>query len=178
MKYIKKYEYGIRDEYAKIGVENFYKKNKDTYVNPHLNDIQKCLDWVLTKINIVSIIDLGAGSGEVTSYLSEKGITNSIGVDPYLCSTYQKKTNNECVNLSFEDIAINGLNIESQTIICSYALHLCPKSYFNNLLYNLSTQCKYFVLISPNKYPVINNYFEPMFDIKIGKSHCKIFKKI
>ena len=37
MKYIK--EYGIRDEYSKMGVENFYKLNKTSYVNPHLDNI-------------------------------------------------------------------------------------------------------------------------------------------
>jgi hypothetical protein len=179
MKYIKKFEYGIRDEYARIGVENFYKTNKDTYVNPHLNNVQKCLDWVLTKINITDFIDLACGNGEVSSFLDKKGITDSIGIDPYLCNTYNKKTNNECLNLSFEDISTNGLDISKQTIICSYALHLCQKSYLNNLLYNLSTNCEYFILISPSKYPIIeNDYFELMFSTIINKTHCKIFKSV
>lgn len=177
MKYIKKYEYGIRDEYSKIGVHNFYSQNKSTYVNPHLDNIHLSLDWVLSKINITNFIDLACGNGEITTHLSKKGINNSVGIDPYLCDTYINKTNNKCINLSFEDIATNGLNINTQTIICSYALHLCPKSYMNNLLYNLSTNCKYFIIISPSKYPIINNnYFELMFENKIEKTHTKIFK--
>jgi len=44
MKYIK--EYGIRDEYSKIGVVNFYKFNKTSYINPHL-------EKVLTKLKLI-----------------------------------------------------------------------------------------------------------------------------
>ena len=176
MKYIKKYEFGIRDEYSKMGVDNFYKTQN--YTNPHLDTIQLCLDWVTTKINITSFIDLAAGNGEITTHLNKKGIYNGVGIDPYLCDKYKSKTGEECINLSFEDISKNGLDITKQTIICSYALHLCDKSYFNNLMYNLSTNCEYFILISPSKHPVINdNYFELIHKTKIGKTHCKIFNK-
>lgn len=179
MKYIKTYEYSIRDEYSKMGVENFYKQNSDTYINPHLDNINKSLEWVLSKINITNFIDLACGNGEVTSYLSKKGINKSIGIDPFLCKSYIKNTKNKCVNLSFEDVATKGLNISSQTIICSYALHLCTKSYMNNLLYNLSTNCDYFVVISPSKYPIINNnYFKLIFSNIFNKTHVKIFKSI
>lgn len=172
-------EYGIRDEYKKMGVENFYKTNKTSYINPHIENIHLCLDKVLSKIEIKSFIDLAAGNGEVTSYLNKKGIKKSIGIDPYLFETYINNTGNECLNLSFEDIANNGLNIYKQTIICSYALHLCPKSYFNNLMYNLSTNCEYFVLISPSKYPIITeDYFELIDSFIINKTHCKIFKSL
>jgi len=179
MKYIKSInEYGIRDEYSKMGVKNFYQQNSDSYINPHLDSINKCLEWVIDKINISSFIDLASGNGEVTSFLKENGITDGFGIDPFLCSSYQKNTNKDCLNLSFEDISTNGLDTPTQTIICSYALHLCSKSYFNNLMYNLSTNCEYFVLISPSKYPVINdNYFKLIDGIKIDKSHCKIFQK-
>lgn len=178
MKYIKHInEYGIRDEYARIGVENFYKKNKSTYVNPHLKNIHLALDWVLSKIKITSIIDLAAGTGEVTSYLKNKNITDAIGIDPYLSETYEKNTGNDSLNLSFQDIATEGIGYHAQTVICSYALHLCPKSYLNNLMYNLHEICEYFVLISPSKYPIISeDYFELIDSIIINKTHCKIYK--
>ena len=178
MKYIKPiYQYGIRDEYARIGVENFYKINKNSYVNPHLKNIHLCLDFVVDTIEITNFLDLAAGAGEVTSYLKTKGITDGIGCDPYLSETYEKNTGKECLDDSFENISNNGLNGYYQTIICSYALHLCDKSYFNNLLYNLALNCEYFVLISPSKYPVISeDYFQLIDSVIINKSHCKIFK--
>ena len=178
MKYIKHInEYGIRDEYTKMGVDTFYKQNKLTYVNPHLKNIHLALDWVLSKIKITSIIDLAAGTGEVTSYLASKGITDAIGIDPYLSETYEKNTGNDSLNLSFQDIATEGIGYHAQTVICSYALHLCPKSYLNNLMYNLHEICEYFVLISPSKYPIIpEDYFELIDSIIINKTHCKIYK--
>jgi hypothetical protein len=176
MKYIK--EYGIRDEYSKIGVMNFYKFNKTSYINPHLEKVHLCLDFVVDKIKITNFLDLAAGNGEVTSYLKNKRITDATGCDPYLFETYEKNTGKKCLDYSFENISDNGLNNFYQTIICSYALHLCDKSYFNNLLYNLSINCEYFVLISPSKYPIISNYFQIINSIIINKSHCKIFKSL
>lgn len=177
MKYIK--EYGIRDEYSKMGVENFYKLNKTSYVNPHLENIHLCLDWVLRRIKIINFLDLAGGTGEVTSYLKTKGIIDGIGCDPYLSDTYIERTEHDCLTYSFEDISNNGLNNYYQTIICSYALHLCDKSYFNNLLYNLALNCEYFVLISPSKYPVISeDYFQLIDSVIINKTHCKIFKSV
>jgi choline kinase len=138
-------------------------------ISRHLNGQPKCC----VKIGEIELIKY------TVALLNKKGITDSIGIDPYLCNTYNKKTNNECLNLSFEDIETNGLNINKQTIICSYALHLCPKSFLNNLLYNLSINCEYFILISPSKYPIIeDDYFELMFSTIINKTHCKIFKSV
>ena len=178
MKHIKHInEYGIRDEYSKMGVDNFYKTNKNSYVNPHLKNIHLALDWVLSKIKITSIIDLAAGNGEVTQYLTKNGINDAIGIDPYLSETYEQNTGNDSLNLSFQDIATDGIGYHAQTVICSYALHLCPKSYLNNLMYNLHEICEYFILISPSKYPIISDeYFDLIDSTIINKTHCKIFK--
>lgn len=177
MKYIK--EYGIRDEYSKMGVENFYKLNKTSYVNPHLDNIHLCLDFVIDKIKITNFLDLGCGNGEATLYLRTKNIIDGIGCDPYLSETYIKNTGKECLDDSFENISNNGLDDFYQTIICSYALHLCEKSYLNNLLFNLALSCEYFVLISPSKYPVISeDYFQLIDSVIINKTHCKIFKSV
>lgn len=170
------FENGIRDEYAKIGVSDYYKLNNKTYINPHLENVHLSLKWVVDKIKITDFIDLSCGNGEVTSYLNSIGIVNSFGIDPYFCDIYKEKTKNNCLSLSFEDIAVKGLESNSQTIICSYALHLCPKSYFKQLLYNLSYNCKYFVLISPSKYPVVDKYFELIHETIINRTYCRIYK--
>jgi len=178
MKHIKSiHEHGIRDEYTKIGIKKYYTDNKETYINPHEDNIKLVLNWCLKKINITNFIDLSCGNGEITKYLSKNGIIDAIGTDPYFNNIYTKKTGNECLKLSFEDIAIHGLNLHKQTIICSYALHLCTNSYFNQLMYNLSLNCKYFILISPSKYPIITeDYFEFIDGIIINRTHCKIYK--
>jgi sodium/proline symporter len=77
-----------------------------------------------------------------------------------------------------EDISLRYLPDNFNTIICSYALHLCPKSYFNNLLYALSIGCKYFVVISPSKYPLIDKYFKLVDKTIINRTHCRIYKSI
>lgn len=176
MKYIKSFE-SIRNNYTKVGVDDFYKSNTETYINPHESKVQKCLDWSVDKIQVGKFLDLSCGNGEVSSYLSSLGFNNFKGSDPYLNNTYTKKTGKECFKLRFEDISTKGLSEKFDTIICSYALHLCPDSYFDTLLYNLSINCKYFIVISPSKFPTINeNYFELVDSIIIERSHCRIFK--
>lgn len=181
MKYIKSFSLfeSIRNSYTKVGVDDFYKSNTETYVNPHELNIHKCLDWCINKIDIGNFLDLSCGNGEVSSYLSSLGLMDFKGSDPYLDKTYTKKTGKECFNLKFEDISTKGLPEKFDTIICSYALHLCPESYFDTLLYNLSTNCKYFIVISPSKFPMINgNYFELVDNTIINRSHCRIFKSL
>lgn len=177
MKHLLSYTESIRNKYSKIGVDKYYQSNIETYINPHEKNIQRSLDWVISKINIGYFLDLSCGNGEVTNHLNTKDITNGKGSDPYLCDTYIKNTGKECSILKFEDIANNGLSEKFDTIICSYALHLCEKSYFNNLLYSLSSNCKYFVVISPSKYPIIEGeYFTLINSIIINRTHCRIFE--
>lgn len=168
----------IRDEYSKQGVKNFYQFNKDNYVNPHINSIQKSLDWVLTNIKINDYLDLACGNGEVSEYLISKGLTNCCGCDPYFNKIYVRKHKSPCYDLDFEKISIDGLPKFFDTIICSYAIHLCPKSYFNTLLYQLSTKCNNLVIISPSKYPLIEDYFELIDFTIIDRTHVRIFKSI
>ena len=61
----KMFENGIRDEYTKMGVHNYYDKHRDSYVNPHLDNIQLSLDWVMNKLKISDFIDLSCANGAV-----------------------------------------------------------------------------------------------------------------
>ncbi len=168
---------GIRNKYSEIGVDNYYNFNKSEYKNPHLSKVEKCLEWVNDKINIGYFLDLSCGNGEVSSYLQKFGINNFKGSDPYFSEIFKGNFNKECFKLRFEDIALTSLPESFNTIICSYALQLCPKSYFDTLLYNLSSNCKYFVVISPSKYPVISeSYFDLLDNIIIDRTHCRIYE--
>ena len=174
MKHLK----GIRDIYSQIGVQNYYQFNKADYHNPHTEFIHTSLDWVKDQIEIGSFLDLSCGDGVVSSYLKDGGFTNFFGTDPYFCDIYSKKLGTECFQLSFEEIAKSGLPKSVDTIISSYALHLCPTSFLNTLLYQLAKNCKYLVIISPNKNPEVKNYFEEVSAAKFGKSNCRILKSL
>lgn len=176
MKFLKTFYESIRNQYSKMGVDSYYSDHKSEYVNPHEDRVQRALEWVNRKIHIGYFLDLSCGNGEVSSFLQEKGFTNFKGSDPYFSDIYHKRFNKQCFNFRFEDISKNSIPEKFDTIICSYALHLCPKSYYNNLLWNISSNCKYFVLISPSKYPDVNNYFELIDSIIIDRTHCKIYK--
>lgn len=173
-----KYLESIRDKYKKMGVEDYYRYNKDLYKNPHGDRVNKTLDWVLDNIQIGKYLDLSCGDGQVTEYLISKGFTDFKASDPYLWDVYTKKFGIECYPYSFQDIAKNGINENFDTIICSYALHLCPKSYMNNLLYNISISCEWFVVISPSKYPIISDYFELYSSSIINRTHVRIYKSL
>lgn len=177
MKYLKYFE-GIRNQYAEMGVDNYYSKHKLEYKNPHEGNVDDCLDWVKSSIDIGYFLDLSCGNGEVSSHLQKSGLDNFKGCDPYFCEIYQSNFNKQCYDLRFEDISTRGLPDKFDTIICSYALHLCEKSYFSNLLYNLSINCEYFVVISPSKYPVIDKYFKLVSKTIINRTHCRIYKSL
>lgn len=177
MKHILTFEH-IRNSYKKYGSsDNYYKSKKHDYINPHLDRIKNCLDLTISQIEIGNFLDLGCGNGEITEYLISRGYSQYKGCDPYFSEIYKDKIGADCLNLSFEDIAKKGLNEKFDTIFCSYSLHLCDKSYFNNLLYQLSICCKNLVVISPSKYPDIStNYFKLKYSNIYNRTHLRIYK--
>lgn len=180
MKILKKYQdftkEGIRNEYTEMGVDKYYSTKKEEYVNPHEENIKLCLDWVIGKIDIGKFLDLSCGNGEVSKYLASKDILDFKGCDPYFADIYTRNLNKECFELSFQDIAKKGLPESFKTIVCSYALHLCPPSYFNTLLYQLASKCEILIIISPSKYPIIEKYFILQDSTIINRTHCRIYK--
>lgn len=167
----------IRNNYTLLGVDTYYEQNYTNYVNPHLNSVHKSLDYILDNTKITNFLDLSCGNGEVSEYLLNKGISDFEGSDPYFYDVYKLKFKKNCYNLRFENIALEGLK-KYETIISSYALHLCPKTYLNQLLYQLSISCKQLIIISPNKFPEISNYFKLENKHKIDKTHISIFKSL
>jgi SAM-dependent methyltransferase len=143
----------VRNEYAEIGVENYYIKHAIDYFNPHEQTIHHLLN-VAEQRNYIGhkVLDLCCGSGEVTNAL-EKYNHQIIAVDPYTFQAYYKKTGRQALELSFKDIVQGKLNDCFDTIICSFALHLCEPSLFYNLLWQLSNLSSALIVISPNKKP-------------------------
>lgn len=141
----------IQNEYEELGVEEFYKKEGDNYRNPHENTIKKLIIEAENR-NLIgdSIIDSCCGFGEITMLMGDRDI---IEIDPFTTSAYSKRTGKQALNYSFKDIAKGKLTLSCDTIICSFALHLCPLSLLHPVLWHLKDCSKRLIVISPNKRP-------------------------
>lgn len=149
----------VRNGYESLGVSGYYELHSLDYKNPKESIIQSLLSYLESHYDLgTSVLDLCCGSGEVSKSLSKS--YNLLGVDPYTYDYYRLETGNECLCFDFKDIS-NGLlneylisnHIKIDTIICSFALHLCDNSYLPNVLWNLSLFCHRLVIITPNKRP-------------------------
>ena len=143
----------VRNEYSEIGVENYYLKHSKDYSNPHEEIIKKLLK-IAEQNNFIGkrVLDLACGSGEVTSALLNFD-HEIIGLDPYTADLYNEKTSNKVLRLSFKDIILGKLNQKFDTIVCSFALHLCDISMLPNLLWRLSEISNILIVITPHKRP-------------------------
>lgn len=144
-------KYSIRDKYSEVGVEEYYIQNSDSYRNPHEEIVREIVNEANRRGLIGnSVMDLCCGSGEISLLMEEKLV---IGVDPYTSQAYSARTGKDCLEYSFKDIAEGKLKVSCETIICSFALHLCPVSLLHSVLWNLKDCAKNLIIISPNKKP-------------------------
>lgn len=162
---------GFRKKYKQEnGHEKYYEKIKNSqliYSNPHYNKfpyiIEKIINWLPDEINLNKlqnssnpVIDLAAGTGQITKLLLEYNINNIIGIEPYLYEEYYKKTQKQVFSNTFNDIINNIISFEKIPIIfCSYGLHLCDN--VEELLEKLKNWTKYLCVITPNGLPNINS---------------------
>jgi SAM-dependent methyltransferase len=173
----------IRAYYEELGVDGFYSKHSNDYSNPHIKSIEQCINLYIhsePEPNTClgkSLLDLSCGSGEVTNII--KSIMPDLkitGCDPYTNSAYRKNTGCECLEYTFKDIATDSLNDKYyDTVLCSYAMHLCEISMLNSLIYNLSQICNQLIIISPNKRPEISEWFTLKYSDKVGKSAIRVY---
>lgn len=154
----------IRTMYSKMGVENFYKEYGNKYENPH----SEIINQLLKDINVGdSILDLCCGSGEVTKNFMNKNI---IGCDPYTYNLYEKNTGKKALKFTFKEIALGSLEgFKFDTIICSFAMHLCEQSMLNQVLFQLTQISKKLIIITPHKKPEINNFWKLEKEIILNK---------
>ncbi len=159
----------IRNEYADMGVEDYYRNHADVYENPHFPYIQQLLEQNQHRIDYTKTLDLACGGGEVTLILRGIGFDNAIGCDPFTSRLFEKNTLKKCLELSFEDIIKGGIIIESlvnwsltndqltndnfSAIISSFAMHLCPQKQLFPLVAQLFLLTKNIVIITPHKRP-------------------------
>lgn len=169
-------EKSIREYYDELGSDEFYELHCDDYNNPHIEVIKNIIDKIQPFIGNI-VCDLCCGGGEISNCLSNKNI---IGVDPYTYELYEKNTGNECLKLTFKDIVNGKLNDKKfDTIICSYALHLCKASMLPTLLWQLGQSTDKLIVISPHKRPDCNNISGWVLEheSKENRTTVKIYKK-
>ena len=170
----------VREGYVELGVEGYYKKHGTDYTNPHMDKIRYLLnlDEVRTHIG-TDVLDLCCGGGEVTSILSAQDKVYRIdGVDPYTAEAYKKNTGKICLPLSFKDIVLGGLEDKKyDTVICSFAMHLCELSMLDMLLFRLSNICDTLIILTPHKRPQIKNRWRLEKEILYQKVKVRIYKK-
>lgn len=171
----------IHTEYETVGVETFYKLHNKDYINPHLDRLNSVIDKVYVNWELGNkVLDLCAGSGEVTLELLK--LNNSLnieGIDPFTYELYMHNTNKECFNLSFKDIAVNGLSGKNyDTIICSYALHLCDDSMLPIVLWQLSQISNQLIIITPHKRPECDNImgWKKVDSFKLNRVTAKLYR--
>lgn len=163
----------IRNMYSELGVDEFYKEYGNEYTNPHADIIKK----LLTDIDAGDyILDLCCGSGEVTRCFPDKHI---IGCDPYTHELYKKLTNREVLTFSFKDIALGALAEYSfDTVICSFALHLCEESMLNSVLFQLAMIARKLIILTPHKRPYIKNYWKLENELIIDRVRLREYSPI
>lgn len=164
----------IRNEYADMGVEDYYRNHADVYENPHFPYIQQLLEQNQHRIDYTKTLDLACGGGEVTLILRGLGFENSIGCDPFTSRLFEKNTGKKCLEWRFEDIIKGSLVSKSlvnesltnermtndqmtndpfTAIISSFAMHLCPQKQLFSLVAQLFLLTPNIIIITPHKRP-------------------------
>lgn len=146
----------IRHQYEELGAQAFYEQHGAAYRNPHEAAIGAVLRAVVPEwqLELVRVLDLACGSGEVTLVLRELGAGSIDGADPYTGAAYLARTGQAAEPFSFEAIAAGALAGRSYSlIVCSFALHLLPISRLPELLFRLAELAPQLLILTPHKRP-------------------------
>jgi hypothetical protein len=163
---------GFGQSYQNLGVKEFYTQIGQDYVNPHAQDIQTLLrPWIKPR---QTYLDLGGGDGLASQVIIQQGGLVT-GCDPFLAKLYHQKTGQNCLTLSFEDIAQGKLTTHFDSVVCSYSLHLLSSSFLPQFLYQISQLTKELIILTPHKRPAINWYFTQKYQEKLNKTTIKIY---
>lgn len=175
----------VYNEYKKHGVDNYYKKYSDSYINPHENKIDILYKKYLLKgINNKirenkSILDIACGEGLIKKIVENNYTGNNKdiiikGTDPYFKNKYCN------YSYSFEDIAKGKLKDKFNIGVCCYAFHLLNNSWYYSFLSSLSEIIEdKFIIITPSKKIKIQHYlWKEVLNIRFDKITLIIIKKL
>jgi hypothetical protein len=150
----------IRHEYQSRGVNGFYRDSGGDYRNPHEPQIERLLgivtrDW---NLDLSHVLDLAAGSGEVTLALRGSKAGTIEGIDPFTFKAYHERTGQTAGRETFEQIAEGALAGRSYSlIVCSFALHLVEPSRLPKLTHQLAEIGDLLLILTPHKRPEIRS---------------------
>lgn len=167
---------GIRKLYSEQGVEEYYLSSGDSYRNPHEEQVSGLIRHAKEQGHIGHrVLDLCCGSGEVTQCLNGHDVT---GADPFTGNAYYRRTGRRALDCSFLDIAKGALDgCRFDTVICSFALHLCEESLLPQVLYQLGRISDTLIVISPNKRPDCDGWFWTLTDeTLLNRVRMRIYK--
>lgn len=169
----------VRNEYQKLGVDNYYSLNGNNYENPHAQFIQLCIKKVWQK-KWKNVIDFACGNGLITKIIKQTFEIEQVqGFDKFLHQRYSVETGEKSYNYSFEDIANFDKTIPtSDVIICSYAIDLVDKNYLSKLLYAFTQSSSYLVLIRPNNHEIEHFGWKLIQKEKFHKSRVTVYKNV
>lgn len=143
----------IRNLYSEKGVDQYYAQEGGTYANPHFPQIEALLTQNQSNIDYSNVLDFCCGSGEVSQVLIKLGYPLPQASDPYTQEAYRQNVGKECWDFSFEDIIRGKLEGQFSSIICSFAMHLCPQKQLYPLVYQLFQHTAQLIIITPHKRP-------------------------
>ncbi|WP_299453501.1 class I SAM-dependent methyltransferase [uncultured Microscilla sp.] len=170
-----KNEDAIRNQYAEQGVDAYYQQHGDAYENPHFTQIEKLLQQNQSKIGYTHILDFCAGGGEVSRILQAMGFADVQGCDPYTHELYQQQVGQTCLTYNFQEVIQGRLNQwvadqqpnqEFSSIICSFAMHLCPEKQLYPLVSNLFQLTRQLIIITPHKRPALEDLAQVQLDFE------------
>ena len=148
----------IRAQYEHRGVRGFYAESGADYRNPHEPQLRRCIARAveLWRPDLSHVLDLAAGSGEVTLALRELGATRVVGVDPFTADAYLARTGRPAERLTFEAVAAGALAGRRYSLVaCSFALHLLDRSRLPAVCQQLALVSDALLILTPHKRPVI-----------------------
>ena len=143
----------IRNLYEQLGVDKYYRDYGNQYKNPHIEQVQELIINNSRKLDYSSVLDFCTGGGEVSLILKAISYANCCASDPYTYQLYQKNLNKECYKWSFNDVIKGEMSGNYSCIICSFAMHLCPKEKLYPLVIQLFQHSENLVILTPHKRP-------------------------
>jgi len=144
----------IRNQYADMGVAAFYKSQGSEYTNPHFRFIARLIRQNESRIDYSNALDFCCGSGEVSRVLRDMGYTDTQGCDPFTQKAYVQSLKKTCLGYTFKDVIKGGLSgHQYSSIICSFAMHLCPEKKLYPLVHQLFRISPQIVIVTPHKRP-------------------------
>ena len=148
----------VRRQYQRLGIRGFYARHGPEYRNPHEPQIRRSLERAAGEwpLDLSHVLDLAAGSGEVTLALRELGAGPIDGIDPFTFDAYEARTGQRAGRETFEEIAAGALtNRRWSLIVCSFALHLVEPSRLPAVAYQLGLVAPRLLVLTPHKRPIL-----------------------